>query len=178
MQCALFSRSIPRIERAATYWIKIDQGIDDGQTVSPLEIVAECTVCLSAMAAIRRVLSPPPAATRAVKLRSNKLVSLLNHPQLPHVTSVVVRNSWEHFDERLDEYLADTPPGKRSVTELQVSSRVTQNGATIMRRFDPLTLTIQFRAQSICLRSCAEEIKHLSQTIETAYLQLQKESLS
>ena len=177
-QCALFSHSISRLERAAEHWIKIGQGIDDGETASPLEIVADCTVSLSAMAAIRRVISPHAKAKSAIQHRSKRLMELLDQPELPCVTSAVVRNAWEHFDERLDEYLAKTSPGKRFVTELQVSSQINNSDATVMRRFDPQELAITFRTQSILLRPCAEEIKSLSKAIAMAYLQLHKQSAS
>ncbi len=173
LQCHLVNRSAQRLERAAEHWIKLEQGIDDGETAPPIDIVADCTVCLSAMAAIRRVLRPSQRASSKVKERSTALLRLLGNPPFPNVTSVQVRNSWEHFDERLDDILGTRTKG--SVSELYVSSKIPDSDTIVMRRFDPVGFAIHFVNQSIALRPCIAEVKQLSGLIEQAYARLQSE---
>lgn len=173
LQCHLVNRSAQRLERAAEHWIKLEQGVDDGEMAPPLDIVADCTVCLSAMAAIRRVLRPPQNASSQAKKRSEALLRLLGDPPLPNVTSVQVRNSWEHFDERLDKMLATR--GKGAVSELYVSSMAPDSDTIVMRRFDPVGFAIYSANEAIALRPCIEEVKELSVLIDRAYVRLQSE---
>jgi hypothetical protein len=173
LQCHLFNRSVKRLERAADHWIKLDKGIDDGGTAPPLEIVADCTVCLSAMAAIRRILQPSERSGELAKQRSEALLKLLDHPSFPNVTSVAVRNSWEHLDERLDEILATRTSGP--VSELHVSSKPPSGDTVVMRRFDPIDFTIHFAKDAIRIRPCVAEIEQLTQLVDHAYKRLQTE---
>ena len=171
LQCHLFNRSIKRLDQAADHWIKLDKGIDDGGTAPPLEIVADCTVCLSAMAAVRRILRPAKSASDRAKHRSEVLLKLLGNPELPNVTSVKVRNSWEHLDERLDEILSARTEGP--VSELHVSPSAPRAGIIVMRRFDPVAFTIHFAKDSIPIRPCAVEIAELTKRMNQAYKRLQ-----
>ena len=75
IQCQLFKRSYEQLEIAAAHWISLSKGIDDNAKFSPLNIIAECTVCLSAMSAIKRVLE-------LKKERGKKLSELLGNPPL------------------------------------------------------------------------------------------------
>lgn len=163
------------MERAAVHWNKLIQGVDDGETAPPLEIVADCTVCLSAMASIRRILRPNSRASVTVKRRSEILLNLLGNPALPNVTSVIVRNSWEHLDERLDNILSTRIPGQSSVSELHVSPKPPDTDTIVMRRFDPLEFAIHFANDAILLIPCFDEMKELSGLIDNAYVRLQTE---
>ena len=55
-QCDLFLRSYDRLNVASEHWRNIDRGVDDGVKFSPLEILAESTICLSAMSSVNRLL--------------------------------------------------------------------------------------------------------------------------
>lgn len=178
LQCHLFNRSIQRLERAADHWKKLILGIDDGETAPPLEIAADCTVCLSAMAAVRRILRPSRSARVAVKRRSEALLNLLGNPALHNVTSVKVRNSWEHLDERLDDILSMRVPGQGSVSELHVSPKPPDARTIVMRRFDPTEFTIHFANDAISLIPCVDEMKELSGLIDNAYVRLQTERVN
>ena len=175
LQCQLFNRSIKRLESAAEYWHKLVRGIDDSNNASPLDIVADCTVCLSAMAAIRRILCPAKSDSSFKTRRANALLQLLENPRLPNVTSVNVRNSWEHFDERLDDYLSNRPHGEDAMSELHISPRPPSATTTVLRRFDPTEFAIHFGGHSIPLQPCIDEVELLSQLIDKAYLRLQHE---
>ena len=175
LQIHLFERSMRRLTRAAQHWVDLESGIDDGEKAPPLEIVADCSVCLSAMAAVRRVLYPAAGASAAVKRRSDALLGVLGNPTLASVVAVGVRNSWEHLDERLDAYLVNHATGKRSVSEVHVSAAAPSAGTIALRRFDPVDLAIHYADQRIALRPCAEEIADLSARIHQAYIRLQSE---
>lgn len=177
LACHLFSRSISKLERAAEHWRNVGNQIDDGQTAAPIEIVSDCTVCLSSMAAIRRILRPAPKAKHKAKRRAEALLKLLDDPPLANVTSVGVRNSWEHLDERLDDWLAERQAGFGSVSEIHVSVKPPEQTTKVLRRFDPNGFAIHFSDTCISLRPCQNEIADLKQRINKAYLSLQAEKV-
>lgn len=84
IQCRLFERNIERLEDAADHWIKMNRGEDFDRKVPPMDILAWCTVCLSAMAAIRHLIvsgrSNPIADGRRRVLRE-----FLGNPELVSV---------------------------------------------------------------------------------------------
>jgi hypothetical protein len=171
IQCSLFSRAIERLEEGAEHWRAIDRGEDDGKTFAPIEIVAQCVVCLAALAAIQRILFIGGRRKAPVPIRCAALLSLLAHPALPNMSSVQVRNAWEHLDERLDDLLKGSPP--QMVEQIRVSGKPPDPNLTWLRRFDPGTFTIHFANQSIDLRPCIEEVKLLTERIKLAYPQLE-----
>lgn len=174
LQCHLFERAMKNLEAAAEHWNNIAQGIDDGTTAPPLQIVGDCTVCLSSMAAVRRILYPPNA-TASVQRRASAILNVLGTPTLVNVTSARVRNSWEHFDERLDKYLMARKGAGGSVTELHVSAQTPDAKTTVLRRFDPVEIAIHFAGDKISLRPAADEMRNLSERIKAAYHRLQTE---
>lgn len=157
-QCHLFKRSFEQLEIAAEHWVNISKGIDDGKKFSPLKIISECTVCLSAMSAIKRMLNAdkPPAAQK----RSFTLFELLGSPSLDNVFSKSVRNSWEHHDERLDRVLRDYIGGK-GVSEIYVSATPPKEGTLVLKRFNPNDMSIHFLDNVVELPPCLEEINQL-----------------
>ena len=177
LQCLLFKRSINRLERAAEHWKNLEWHIDDGDKAPPLEIVADSIVCLSAMAAVRRILWPAVDASSKVKSRAQTLLCLLDGLSMPNVASVKVRNSWEHFDERLDEYLQNCPPGSRNVEELRVCPGPLSTETTVLRRFDPDEFSVHFNDHRIPLRPCVAEMNLLSDRISAAYTILKGERI-
>ena len=177
LQCRLFNRSINRLEKAAEHWQNLEKYIDDGDKAPPLEIVADSIVCLSAMAAVRRILWPAIGASAKVESRAKALLSLLDGLSMPNVASVKVRNSWEHFDERLDEYLKICPPGSRNVEELRVCPGPLSTETTVLRRFDPDEFSVHFNDHRVPLRPCVTEMTLLSDRISAAYTILKGERL-
>lgn len=177
LQIHLFERSMTRLTRAAQHWRDLHASVDDGQTASPLEIVAECSVCLSSLAAVRRVLYPGVGATSTARRRSEALLAVLGNPTLVAVQSVAVRNSWEHLDERLDAYLRQESVGVRAVSEVHVSVDAPTPGTLALRRFDPVDLAIHYAEDRVALGICAEEIAELSCRIKEAYRRLQSEQV-
>jgi len=175
LQLNLFRRSVSRLERAAEHWKNIENGIDDGQVAPPIDIVADCTVCLASLAAVRRVLRPSPIAPTTARDRATAIDGLLGQPPLLNVTSVNVRNSWEHLDERLDDWLDNRTPGFGSVTELLVSCTPPSSTTTVLRRFDPVQFAIHFGGSGVSLKDCVMEMDDLQKRIDQAYVKLQTE---
>ncbi|MFJ1470143.1 hypothetical protein [Massilia orientalis] len=171
LNCSLFNRAFSALQISARHRINLDNGIDDEQPGSPILIVEQCTVCLSALAAIRRILSPVSTKPRTQE-RASRLRDLLDSPSLPHVTTVAVRNSWEHLDERLDAVLVERATTSGPVEQLSVSSRTPNPNSFVLRRFDPTTFAIQFAGDAIPLLPCVDEIKELKARIDKAYEKL------
>jgi len=130
-------------------------------------------VCLASLAFVRRVLRPSPKVPATAKDRATALDGLLGKPHLPNVTSVKVRNSWEHLDERLDDWLRSRTPGVGSVTEIHVSCKPPSPTTTVLRRFDPVQFTIQFGGLVVSLKDCIMEMDDLQKRIDQAYVKLQ-----
>lgn len=169
-QCSLFNRSFKRLVICAEHWIKLCSGKStNGEVVSPLEIMAECTVCLSAMAAIRRMLFPSENSSSKVRSISALLRELLNVPLLKNISNVVVRNSWEHNDERLDKILESRTIGKTKISDAYVNTKTPSEELTVLRRFNPIELSIYFSNEKIDLKLCSEEISELLQCIKLYY---------
>lgn len=133
-QCNLFNRSFKRLEVCAEHWIKLCSGKGVGcEVISPLDLMAECTVCLSSMAAIRRMLYPNEKVNPAVKKRSSLLVALLKLPSLENISSVAVRNSWEHNDERLDKILESRHIKQTRIADAYVSTKIPDKDLIVLR---------------------------------------------
>lgn len=173
LQLHLFGRSVSRLERAAEHWRALESGIDDGQVAPPIDIVADCTVCLASLAAVRRVLRPSQSAPKTARTRATAINGLLGQPPLTHVTSVSVRNAWEHLDERLDDLLARRTPGSGSVTEIHVSCKPPSPNTIVLRQFDPTQFTIHFGSSVVPLKECVVEMDDLQKRIDHAYVKLQ-----
>ena len=168
LQCKLFNHSINRLKIASEHLMNTG----DGTKITPLEIVAECTVCLSSMSAIRRLLKPSSNSNKA-KGRGEVLYNLLNQPNITNISSYSVRNSWEHHDERLDRVLSSREAGT-PFSELHVNPKTPKEGGIIIRRFDPTNLSIHFSGDEIKLKPCITEIDLLIKEIDNAYSTLQE----
>jgi hypothetical protein len=73
------------------------------------QVVADCTVFLSAVAMIANLLFVPAARDPDSKVRAAKLRQKLDEPSLPIIGSKSVRNDFEHVDERLDGVIRSHP---------------------------------------------------------------------
>lgn len=171
-QCRLFQRNFERLEDAADHWIKMERGEDFDRKVPPIDILAWCTVCLSAMAAIRRLVVAGPRDPVADR-RRKALQSLLGNPSLTNVATPSVRNAWEHLDERLDRLLPKMQSG--ALSHLHVAATAPHNDTVALKRFDPVTMTIHFAGEGIPLRPAHTEIDLLYTRLEAAMVRLQSE---
>jgi hypothetical protein len=178
IQCKLIDRYAKKLEEAASQWIQLEQGMDADTMASPIDIVAACTVCLSAMAAIRRLLfvCDRKGSKGRIGKRCAVLTDLLGNPSLPSLSSATVRNSWEHHDERIDDLLATAPI--EDISPIYVAASPPQKDTVVLRRFDPVGFAIHFAGESISLRPCIEDAKLLAARITSAWARLQQERIT
>jgi hypothetical protein len=169
IQCDLFLRSYNRLQTASEHWINIDNGIDDGTNFSPLEILSECTVCLSVMSAINRLLFS--GSTSKSKKRCQYLQELLDEICLDSINSKKVRNSWEHNDERMDKELSNINE-YTSLSYIHVSVKPPKENCCVLKRFDPVDLSISFLSDKIQLELCFNEIQFLKIKIDEVFIKL------
>jgi hypothetical protein len=172
IQCSLISGNGARLEDAADHWIKMERGEDFDRKVPPIDILAWCTVCLAAMAGIRRLLIGGEKNGVADR-RRRELQSLLGNPTLPSFQSPSVRNSWEHLDERLDRLIPQLSSG--SISHIHIAARDPSPGVITLKRFDPLTLTVFFLDEGIPLRPAIADAAILQSCLDSAMGRLHNE---
>ncbi|GIU06930.1 hypothetical protein [Shewanella glacialipiscicola] len=166
IQCDLYLLAYEKLEKASEHWIAISKSINDGNKFSPLSIISEATVCLSAMSAINRLLYS--SKTSDSKKRCNELQNLLGDIALPNITSKMVRNSWEHHDERIDKELKNINE-PFSLSFIHVSVQPPPDKTLVLKRFNPIEMTISFLSDSIQLTHCKNEVSELKSSINTAF---------
>lgn len=174
LNCKLIGRAADQLREAAKHWIALDQGVDDGGTAPPIDIISMCAVCLSSSAAIAKMLllgeRKGKKSVRIAK-RCNALMSLLGTPALPVTRSLSVRNSWEHLDERLDDVLESN--ACRSVSEVHVAVKQPDTATLVLRHFDPVAFHIKYGPDTVPLTALIEEAKDLSVRVNKAFQHLQ-----
>ncbi len=169
IQCDLFLRAYSRLKLASEYWFNIDNGVDDGTKFSPLDILSECTICLSAMSAINRFLFSE--GTSKSKNRSRYLKELLDGVSLDSISSKNVRNSWEHNDERMDKEISKGFE-YASLSHIHVSVKPPKENACVFKRFDPVDLSISFLSDKVQLKQCFNEVELLKVKVDEVFIKL------
>jgi hypothetical protein len=172
IQCLLFERNVDRLEDGADHWMKQSIGQDFGRSVPPIDMLAWATVCLSSMAAIRRLLVADGKSPKAIKRRA-VLYDFLGRPPLPIIGSPTVRNSWEHLDERLDDILPTMRSG--AISQIDVFAKDVAPGTIALKRIDPRTLMVSFSTEAIQLRPARSEVAEISRRVELAKVRLTTE---
>jgi hypothetical protein len=171
-------QSSERLRVAAAHWIALDQCIDDGNTSPPIDIVGTCTICLSSIAAISRLLfvgDRKGKKTIKIPKRCSALMSLLGNPSLIAVQKLSVRNSWEHLDERLDEVLSSPTYNDNGYSEIHVSVKPPDQRTFVNRHFDPVNFEIKHGPDSVALQPLIEECLSLIDRVTNAYKLLEHE---
>jgi hypothetical protein len=121
---------------------------------SPSEFFREAGDFLQHSSAVSRLLWPPGSNNRSIKKRAKKRgAHLLNSLEIDDTHSLkerTLRDHFEHFDERLDDW-AETSPHKNMVDNM-IGSRSAIGGDSIkdqdiMRLFDPATKILIFRGE-------------------------------
>jgi len=149
------------------------QHIDDGKKAPPIDIVATCTIALFAVASIKRLLDPCGRNDRRVIKRCANLRRLLGAPLMPTISSLSVRDSWEHADERLEALLRKRQRGV-AISGICVSADPPSDGV-VLRRFDPVGFTIHYLDDSIPLNLAVVEADLIDERIKEAWVILQRE---
>ncbi len=179
LQCKLIIHNGARLQESAQHWIAIDKGIDDGKKALPIDIVAYCSICLSAAASIYKNLFLGARVNKktvsVISKRCTELMRLLENPSLPVISAIAVRNSWEHMDERLDSWLSSRIRGT-SCAGIHVSVKPPKDEVFVLRHFDPVLMEIKHgKDESIHLQPLITEAEKLSQLIDNAFKKLQNE---
>ena len=83
-------------------------------------------------------------------------------------SSKMVRNSWEHHDERIDKELKNINE-LFSLSFIHVSVQPPPDKTLVLKRFNPIEMTISFLSDSIQLTHCKNEVSELKNSINTAF---------
>lgn len=157
LQCRLAESSIARLRSAADAWKSNTPGVG-----RPVDIVADCIVCLSAAASIYRLLQPGKRTGQRLAITEKRCKALrraLQYPPINEIEKQGTRNSWEHMDERIDAmFIAGQC---RSFCAVHVSPRPPSDDTFVHHHFDPVTMEIRHGADSINLDRLAAECANL-----------------
>jgi hypothetical protein len=164
-QCGLAKYAYSRLVEYSRTEIAKPQKDIYFQPEQAAQVVADCTVFLSAVAMIANLLFAPAARDPDSKVRAAKLRQKLGEPSLPIIGSKSVRNDFEHVDERLDGVIRSHPD--QYICQLHIS-RDAPSFPVVLRRFDPLTLSICFFERALDIKACIEEIEQLDRLLDEA----------
>jgi hypothetical protein len=165
IQCKLARRAYSSLSAYARAEVDEDCDFKLSRTMGAIEVISECIVFLSAAKVIAKILFPGTSSPSKSKLRAAELRTKLCISELPNLSSLSVRNSFEHIDERLDGILRDYR--EHSICQVHVSLEEPAS-SLVLRRFDPRALTISFLGETLNLKPCNQEILELEQLIPKA----------
>lgn len=164
-QCLLAGYAYERLREQARCEIERDFTSRKPRPDSAIELLADCTVFLSAAGVIAKTLFPNEKKKRTTSvIRGERLRALLELRDLPTLRSLVVRNSFEHIDKELDRFL-ENPPVKFVQYHL---TRHTPPDGVVLKRFDPRSLSISYLKKRLDLRACYTEIKLVEERVSKA----------
>jgi hypothetical protein len=126
-QITLARRNGTRLCEETTGWLSAASSEDFDKAPPPLEIMEWCTIFLSAISIIQKMLFAGGRLNKPdVVERCEALQGLVGVTRLPSL-SLAVRNAWEHLDERFDGADGQIWGGNEVVTPLygKQSRRVT-----------------------------------------------------
>ncbi len=149
LQCSLAESAIERLRLAAHAWKNKVPGAG-----RPIDVVGDCIICLSAAAAIYRLLEPGDRngkRLKASKPRCRALRRVLGYPAVVELKKQGTRNSWEHMDERLDTVF--TAGTFRSFAPVHVSPQPPSSDTFVHHHFDPVAMAIRHGADSLDLEA-------------------------
>ncbi len=154
MQCALAKHSYARLLEYARVQMQRDYASKKGRANTPIEVVADCVTFLSAAGVIAKILFPTSTRSRA-KIRGPNLRRLLKVPDSLQLNSTLIRNAFEHIDDRIDEVIQ-----KHSGQEIALLhvARPKPKSPIVMKHFDPDTVSLSFLGKSIALGTYYSEI--------------------
>lgn len=170
IQCGLLKQAFKRLSAYAKFQTDISVSSNEPRPQTPLEVVGDCTIFLSAAGVISKLLFPRGTKT-ATQNRGRRLRELLEIADLPNLASSTVRNSFEHIDERLDRLLSSFKGG--SICPISVA-RERPEQSIVLKRFDPNSLSILFLDDAVSLESCYAETLKLEATLPAAFDQLRQ----
>lgn len=159
MQCTLAKSAYKHLAKYCEV-VGDNMGSAEPLPYSPLDIVAQCTLFLSAVATISKILFPavPKAAERGQRLRRRlQIQDEFLGPQ-----SRSVRNSFEHIDQRIDALL---PQHQNDDVCFYCIDDQPPKQAVVLKRFDPRARKIEFLQKGIDIESCYSEVLALERAL-------------
>jgi hypothetical protein len=104
------------------------------------------------VAVVSKILFP---ADKNAACRGERLRKRLALGDIPEIASRSVRNAYEHIDEKID---ALRVPDADSQIWLMDTNEEACGDPIVLKRFDPVSRTIQFLGNRLDLEACKEEI--------------------
>lgn len=164
-QCSIASKSYEKLKNSVPGWRKTASQKDIEDRLAPIEIVMYSSAFLSAAAIIGKILTPRGRGQKIVN-RTKNLCTLLEIDEIPVISNFSVRNSFEHIDEKLDSFLENYQGNQWS--PISVHEDKPDSSIFVLKRLDPLDLTIEFARDKIEIESLMTEIKIVHQKIDKA----------
>jgi hypothetical protein len=165
IQCKIARRAYSVLAEFSRAEVAKDWDAIRARPMGAIEVMAECAVFLSSAGIIAKVLFPGERSSTRSKLRGTELRSKLCVTDFPNLSSTSVRNSFEHIDDRLDTIIRDY--NNHSICQIHVAIEEPAN-VVMLRRFDPVELTISFLGDTLDLKRCNDEITELQNLIPEA----------
>ena len=167
VDCLDAERAIKKLRDGCRHWRLLHRGKDFDRKFPPGDVLAWASVCLSAFNRIRLMLYPGKRRSQTIAKRCAFLQKMLGNPRLEHVCTSEVRNSWEHFDERLDHVIRK--PRFKSFSNISISVDRPPADTLVFRQVDAVRLTIHVLDQEIPIRPCLSEIRALNAAVVAAH---------
>lgn len=176
MQCQMAGHAYERLSEQARCEIQRDFSSRKPRPLNTVELLADCTVFLSAAAVIAKILfsgadpkNGKALTSKSLKtsaIRCERLRGLLGFQNLPTLRSLGVRNAFEHIDERLDRLLTQNTPVK--LVQYHLTRHPPPDGL-VLKRFDPQNISISYLDERLDLQACFSEIKLVEAGVAKAH---------
>ena len=171
-QCKLVSHCFNQLSRMAPEWLEKSWS-QGGPTSTPDDLLSQIHALLSCAASIGWFLFPGKRKKPTVQLRCLRLRTLLEIESLPILESLAVRNSFQHLDERLDDFFRDRHSGSYQPVSISESG---PRGETIaLKHINPSSLEVSFLGDKLNLHSLLAEVNCIEARVVAAWSKLENE---
>lgn len=162
-QCLLAKRAFNRLKKSAKAKVLFKEY--EGETGAPIEILHLVHSFLTYAAVIAKIIFARGRNNKVILDRCSELRDLLEIRDCPNLANLKIRNSFEHIDERYDEYVPEPPC---TFQHLAIGKEEDRNEKTVIRRFDPYSLEFWFLDEYIKILPLMEEINHIESMLKPA----------
>lgn len=170
-QCGAVKYSFEKLVDRLPGWKNKATETEIERRISPLEAQTYISSLISGLGMISKTLT---SKRSVAKKRSQSLMELLGEPNLPNIFSRDTRNSNEHLDERLDNYMKGFTSGSLK-PDVWLSEKDPNSSAIICRRLNPSTFELTIAGDSLDLKKCLDEIDKLRDHIKKGVKRLETE---
>jgi len=165
-QCKLAERAYERLQKCAK--ASIIHGEYEGEKGTPIEMLHLSHSFLTYSAVIAKIIFQKGRGGNDPILRQRclDLQELLEVGNSPNLSNLVIRNSLEHIDKRLDEFIPEPP---FTFEHYAVGGPEGREEKTVIRRFDPEKFEFWFLEDCIPLKPLFEEVIKIKAKIKPAF---------